>query len=92
MADLYSLFMHFLPKRGIIDSERGEIPMKLIFLGAAHEVTGSCMLLEAAGRTRGFLISGGAVDTQRMAAALLDGFRAGKLGRITLELPGEEPA
>ena len=50
MADLYSLFMHFLPKRGIIDSERGEIPMKLIFLGAAHEVTGSCMLLEAAGR------------------------------------------
>ena len=44
-------------------------------------------LLEAAGRKRGFLISGGEVDTERMAKILLDEFRAGKLGRFTLELP-----
>jgi len=44
-------------------------------------------LLETAGRKRGFLISGGEVDLERMAAVLLDEFRGGKLGRITLEYP-----
>ena len=44
-------------------------------------------LLEAAGRRRGFLISGGEVDTERMAKILLDEFRGGRLGRFTLELP-----
>lgn len=46
-------------------------------------------LLEAAGRKRGFLISGGEIDTERMAKILLDEFRGGKLGRFTLELPEE---
>ncbi|MEG2137263.1 MAG: ribosome biogenesis GTPase YlqF [Oscillospiraceae bacterium] len=46
-------------------------------------------LLELAARKRGFLISGGEVDTERMANILLDEFRGGKLGRITLELPEE---
>ena len=36
---------------------------------------------------RGFLISGGEVDTERMAKILLDEFRSAKLGRFTLELP-----
>ncbi len=44
-------------------------------------------LLTAAGRKRGFLVSGGEVDTERMAKILLDEFRSGKLGRFTLELP-----
>lgn len=44
-------------------------------------------LLEAAGRRRGFLISGGEVDRSRMAKILLDEFRSGKLGRFTLEAP-----
>ena len=44
-------------------------------------------LLEAGGRKRGFLISGGEVDLERMSNILLDEFRGGKLGRITLELP-----
>ena len=46
-------------------------------------------LVEKAGRARGFLISGGAVDTERMSRILLDEFRGGKLGRFTLELPPE---
>ena len=46
-------------------------------------------LLESAGRKRGFLISGGEVDTERMARILLDEFRGGKIGRFTLELPKE---
>ena len=45
-------------------------------------------LLLRAGRKRGFLISGGEVDTERMAKILMDEFRGGKLGRVTLELPG----
>lgn len=44
-------------------------------------------LLEEGARKRGFLISGGEVDLERMANILLDEFRGGKLGRITLELP-----
>ena len=36
------------------------------------------------------LVAGGEPDTLRMARALLDEFRAGKLGRITLELPGAQ--
>lgn len=44
-------------------------------------------LLERIGRKRGFLISGGEIDTARASAALLDEFRGGKLGRISLERP-----
>lgn len=44
-------------------------------------------LVEAAGRKRGFLISGGEVDTERMAKVLLDEYRSCKLGRFTLETP-----
>ncbi len=44
-------------------------------------------LLERAARRRGFLISGGEADLERMAYVLLDEYRGGKLGRFTLELP-----
>ena len=44
-------------------------------------------LLEKLGRKRGMLISGGEVDTERASVTVLDEFRGGKLGRITLELP-----
>jgi ribosome biogenesis GTPase A len=47
-------------------------------------------LVAEAGRKRGFLISGGEVDTERMSRILLEEFRSGKLGRFTLELPPEE--
>ncbi len=52
-----------------------------------NDIAWGYRLLEAAGRKRGFLISGGEVDTERMAKILLDEFRGGKLGRFTLELP-----
>lgn len=44
-------------------------------------------LLEMAGKNRGFLVSGGEVNTERMAKVLLEEFRSGKLGRLTLEFP-----
>lgn len=43
--------------------------------------------VQACARKRGFLISGGEADTERMSRVLLDEYRAGKLGRITLEFP-----
>lgn len=46
-------------------------------------------LLQQAGRRRGFLIAGGEIDTERMSRILLDEFRGGVLGRITLESPQE---
>ena len=42
-------------------------------------------LLEEACRGRGWLLPGGVCDTDRGAAVILDEFRAGKLGRITLQ-------
>ncbi len=44
-------------------------------------------MLQALGKNRGMLISGGEVHTERAAITLLDEFRSGKLGRITLERP-----
>ena len=38
-------------------------------------------------RGRGFLMKGGVCDYDRCCAVVLDEFRAGKVGRITLELP-----
>ena len=49
-------------------------------------------LLEAAGRKRGFLISGGEVDLERMSRVLLEEYRSCKLGRFTLERPEEVKA
>ena len=47
-------------------------------------------LLELVARKRGMLMSGGHVNTERAAIAVLDEFRSGKIGKITLETP-EKP-
>jgi len=47
-------------------------------------------LLEAVCRGRGFLLKGGIADTDRGCSVVLDEFRAGKLGRLTLESPEDE--
>lgn len=47
-------------------------------------------LLEEAGRRRGCLVSGGEVDLNRIAVIVLDEFRGGKIGKITLEFPPRE--
>lgn len=44
-------------------------------------------LLNAIGKKRGMLISGGEIDLERAAMTVLDEFRGGKIGRITLESP-----
>ncbi len=54
-------------------------------LAPTKEQLSGYQLLELIGRKRGMLISGGEVDTSRAAITLLDEFRGGKLGKITLE-------
>ena len=46
-------------------------------------------LLQAAAGKRGFRISGGEFDTERMANTLLSEYHSGKLGRLTLEIPAD---
>ena len=46
-------------------------------------------LLEAAAKKRGFLVSRGEYDIERMANTLLGEYHDGKLGRLTLEYPNE---
>lgn len=44
-------------------------------------------LLELIGRKRAMLMSGGRVNTERAAITILDEYRGGKIGNITLERP-----
>jgi ribosome biogenesis GTPase A len=48
-------------------------------------------LLSLVGRKRGMLLPGGAINTERAAIMLLDEFRGGQIGRITLEWPEATP-
>ena len=47
-------------------------------------------LLEEAAKKRGFLVSRGEYDIERMANTLLTEYHEGKLGRLTLEYPDED--
>ena len=46
-------------------------------------------LLEQAAKKRGFLVSRGEYDIERMANTLLNEYHDGKLGRLSLELPND---
>ncbi len=46
-------------------------------------------ILEYIGKKRGFVISGGEIDTERAANTVLDEFRSCKIGNITLEKPND---
>ena len=42
-------------------------------------------LVTAIGKKRGCLVSGGLVDTERVSNLLIDEFRAGRIGRLTID-------
>ena len=46
-------------------------------------------IFELVGKKRGFLISGGEINTERTAATLLEEYRSAKIGSISLEIPKE---
>ena len=52
---------------------------------ARYKIAGEGDVLTEIAKARGMLISGGEPDTERAAATLLDEYRGGKIGRITLE-------
>ncbi len=54
---------------------------------ARYKIAGEGDVLEEIARKRGMLVSGGEPDIERAAATLLDEFRGGKIGRITLDEP-----
>ena len=55
--------------------------------GEENDVAYGYNLLQACAARRGMRISGGELDTERMARVLLDEYRGGKLGCFTLETP-----
>lgn len=54
---------------------------------ARYKIVGDGDILTEIAIKRGMLVSGGEPDVERAAAALLDEFRGGKIGRITLDEP-----
>ncbi len=72
----------------LIDLLRERAPRQLeLFYGLESESGEAAAVLEAVGRRRGCLAAGGRVDAGRAAGVVLKDFRAGKLGRLTLEDP-----
>lgn len=86
-------------KDGVIDIEllavrllewlNSEYPERLSerYKFTAPKETDGFELLEMVGRKRGMLVSGGEINTERAAITVMDEYRAGKLGRISLERP-----
>ena len=85
VIDLYDLTIHLLEDLCIIAPDR--------VLERFHirntDLKGSD-LLDAACEGRGWLLKGNQFDYDRCCSVVLDEFRGGKLGRITLEYPGNE--
>ena len=80
-GDLLATLMQLKPEAVISRFKLGEGAEAL----APHE------LLEAACRGRGWLLSGGRCDLERASSLVLDEFRAGKIGKITLQAPPVRP-
>ena len=66
---------------GIDEQEENVIPLA----GQSEESARALGVLEAVGQKRGCLVKGGGIDYGRASAIMLDEFRSGNLGRITLE-------
>lgn len=69
----------------ILWNEHRELLCARYKLSGTEQPENGFELLEMIARRRGMLIPGGKADTERAANAVLEEFRAGKIGRITLE-------
>ena len=76
MELMLRLYPHTLLERYKVEAEQG---------------TPGYVLLEEAGRKRGYLLARGEIHTERMAKVFLDEYRSGKLGHFTLEIPEDLP-
>ena len=76
------------PAQLIIDEKKRR--MISYFAGYDAAELSDYELFELIGRKRGFLISGGEINTERTAITLMDEFRGCKIGRITLDRYSKE--
>ncbi len=83
IMDMESLAVHFIGTLRSVSAAPIETRYKI----SVSENLTDYEVLEMIGKKRGFLVSGGEIDTERTGIMLLDEFRSGKLGRISLETP-----
>ncbi len=57
--------------------------------GVETENKTSSEIFDGIALRRGYVMRGGEIDSERCAKAVLDDFRKGKTGKITLDMPGE---
>ena len=82
ILDIDTLGLKFIEKMSEIEPEKLKARYKLDSLGEEPLET-----MEMIGRKRGFLLGRNELDYTRIAKTVLNEFREGKLGQITLEVP-----
>lgn len=85
IMDMYEIAVCFLDMLSQVDGHKLTERYKIDVL---PEDKGTDLLLKIA-KKRGCIISGGQPDYERASVMILDEFRAGKLGRLTLERPDQ---
>ncbi len=89
ILDLESLATALCKRLHILYPEQLSARYKLGDMAQYQELSDYDLFLTI-GKKRGFLISGGEINTERTAIMLLDEFRAAKIGRITLDRYSKE--
>lgn len=82
ILDIDTLGLKFIEKMSDIEPEKLKARYKLDSLGEEPLET-----MEMIGRKRGFILGRNELDYTRIAKTVLNEFREGKLGQITLEVP-----
>ena len=82
ILDIDTLGLKFIEKMSDIEPEKLKARFKLDSLGEEPLET-----MEMIGRKRGFILGRNELDYTRIAKTVLNEFREGKLGQITLEVP-----
>ena len=82
ILDIDTLGLKFIEKMSEIEPEKLKARYKLDSLGEEPLET-----IEMIGRKRGFILGRNELDYTRIAKTVLNEFREGKLGQITLEVP-----
>lgn len=85
ILDLESLAVRLLETLAVICPEKLDARYKTDF--SIHPPASGIEMLEAIGKQRGMLKRGSQIDTERAARTVIDEYRAGNLGAITLEAP-----
>ncbi len=83
ILDTETLCVEFINLMMVVDPDalRGRYKVEFDTIEEPH------LVLENIARTRGFIKKGGELDCERASKIILDEFRGGKMGKITLELP-----